>query len=73
MKVDLPVDGRRTAAITTSEAVDLYLEPGEHLLRANVGVLGLVFSTSTIHVPSTFPIYRIDITEDDIKLQPSIE
>ncbi|MFP3550800.1 hypothetical protein SB861_08790 [Paraburkholderia sp. SIMBA_049] len=72
-KVELSVDGRRTAAIATSEFLDLYLDPGEHLLRAKVGGLGQVFAATTVNVPSKFPIYRIDMTDGDIKLQPSIE
>ncbi|TCG05317.1 hypothetical protein BZM27_34565 [Paraburkholderia steynii] len=73
VKVDLSVDGRRVAAIATSESVNLYLEPGEHLLRANVGGLGQVFTATTVNVPSKFPIYRIDMTDGDIKLQPSVD
>ncbi|MBN3761146.1 hypothetical protein [Burkholderia sp. Ac-20365] len=71
--VELSVDGRPTASIATSESLELYLDPGEHLLRAKVGGLGQVFAATTVTVPSRFPIYRIDMTDGDIKLQPSIE
>jgi hypothetical protein len=70
---ELSVDGRHTASIATSESIDLYLEPGEHLLLAKVGGLGQVFAATTVNIPSKFPIYRIDMTDSDIKLQPSIE
>lgn len=73
VKVELSVDGRRTASIATSESIDLYLEPGEHLLLAKVGGLGQVFAAITVNIPSKFPIYRIDMTDSDVKLQPSIE
>ncbi|PFH28956.1 MULTISPECIES: hypothetical protein [Burkholderia] len=73
VKVELSVDGRPVAAIATSESLDLYIDPGEHLLRAKVGGLGQVFAATTVNVPSRFPIYRIDMTDSDIKLQPSIE
>lgn len=70
VSVDVLVDGDRTAAIRTSEALSLYLPPGEHLLTTKVG--GITASVPVM-VPGRFPIYRIDMTEDDMKLQSSFE
>jgi hypothetical protein len=73
--VNIFVDGERTAAISTSEALPLYLSPGEHLLEAKLGAgaIGQVAAAATVTIPSRFPIYRINMTDSDIKLQPSAE
>jgi hypothetical protein len=72
-KVELALDGTPVAALATSEALTLYLQPGEHLLTATVGGLGQVAAAQAITVPSKITIYRINMTDSDIKLQPSIE
>ena len=70
VSVDVLVDGERTAAVRTGEALTLYVPPGEHLLTTKVA--GITASVPLM-VPGRFPIYRIDMTEDDMKLQPSFE
>jgi hypothetical protein len=68
-RIDLDLDGRHVADIATSESIDLFVAPGEHLLTARVGPWA---STVTAPAPSQFSIYRIDMTDSEIKLQPSV-
>jgi hypothetical protein len=67
IRLDLVVDGQRTAALATSEAINLYLAPGEHLLKVET-------SSTTVTIPTRYPVYRIDISDSDgLRLQPSFE
>jgi hypothetical protein len=68
--VDLLVDGERTAALRTGEAVTIYVTPGDHLLTTKLA--GITASVPLV-TPSRFRIYRIDMNDDDMKLQPSFE
>ncbi|MBC8748525.1 MULTISPECIES: hypothetical protein [Paraburkholderia] len=69
-RLDVFVDGELTAELATSEALRLYLPAGEHLLTTKIA--GQV-ATVAVTVPSKFTIYRIDVNDEYVKLQPSAD
>jgi hypothetical protein len=71
----LDVDGERTAELGTSDAVDLYLPKGEHLLMVEPKYLATASSrlSAAVTIPTRFPIYRIDINMSGPRFQPSTE